>query len=73
MVDYVVAFGGTTPAAVIRKVRPQVLVKGADWPRSRIVGRQVVEAAGGVVRTVPLRGGLSTSRILRRIVERFGK
>jgi D-beta-D-heptose 7-phosphate kinase/D-beta-D-heptose 1-phosphate adenosyltransferase len=73
MVDYVVPFGGDTPLALIRKVRPHVLVKGADWPKSRIVGRAVVEGSGGAVRTVPLRRGLSTSRILRRIVARFGR
>ncbi len=65
-VDYVVPFGETTPARLIAALRPDVLVKGGDYHRSRIVGRGTVEAAGGRVVTVPLRRGRSTSLLIRR-------
>lgn len=70
-VDYVVRFRESTPAVLIRKVRPHVLVKGGDWAGSRIVGRKTVEAGGGTVRVIPLRKGISTSRLIARIVSRF--
>ena len=44
-----------------------MLVKGGDWPLERIVGRDFMEARGGRVLTVPLREGLSTTRIVERI------
>jgi rfaE bifunctional protein nucleotidyltransferase chain/domain len=70
-VDYVVLFAEPTPGALIRTVRPHVLVKGGDWRRSRIVGRDTVRAAGGRVRVVPLEKKVSTTKIIRRILERF--
>jgi D-beta-D-heptose 7-phosphate kinase/D-beta-D-heptose 1-phosphate adenosyltransferase len=67
-VDYVVVFSEATPAAIVRAVRPRVLVKGGDWSPGRIVGRETVTADGGEVRVVPLRRGLSTSALLHRIL-----
>lgn len=72
-VDFVILFPEETPDRLIRAVRPQVLVKGSDWGRSRIVGRETVEAAGGEVRVLPLRRGVSTTRIIHRILKRFGR
>jgi D-beta-D-heptose 7-phosphate kinase/D-beta-D-heptose 1-phosphate adenosyltransferase len=72
-VDFVVLFREETPERLIRAVRPQVLVKGGDWGRSRIVGRETVEADGGEVRVLPLRRGVSTTRIIQRILKRFGR
>jgi D-beta-D-heptose 7-phosphate kinase/D-beta-D-heptose 1-phosphate adenosyltransferase len=69
-VDYVVRFGEATPEAIIRAVRPQVLVKGGDWAPNRIVGSEIVRRDGGVVRVVPLRRGISTSRLIERILSR---
>jgi rfaE bifunctional protein nucleotidyltransferase chain/domain len=66
-VDLVVAFDEDTPERLIEAVRPQVLVKGGDWPLDRIVGREFVEAQGGRVTTVPLREGLSTTALIERI------
>jgi D-beta-D-heptose 7-phosphate kinase/D-beta-D-heptose 1-phosphate adenosyltransferase len=65
-VDCVVPFGEATPARLIVRIRPDVLVKGADYRRAEIVGRDTVEAAGGRVVTVPLRRGRSTSDLIRR-------
>ncbi len=66
-VDYVVIFGQDTPARLIERLRPDVLVKGGDWSRDRIVGREVVEAAGGRVVRLPLLKGHSTTRLAGRV------
>jgi D-glycero-beta-D-manno-heptose 1-phosphate adenylyltransferase len=66
-VDLVVIFDDETPAAVIRAMQPDVLVKGADWATDAIVGRDTVEARGGRVVRVPLEARWSTSAILERI------
>ncbi len=71
-VDLVVSFDDDTPLRLIEAVRPHVLVKGGDYAVGDIVGREVVEAHGGRVATVPLREGLSTSEIVRRIREGMG-
>jgi D-glycero-beta-D-manno-heptose 1-phosphate adenylyltransferase len=66
-VDAVVIFREETPYELIRRLRPDVLVKGADWPADRIVGRDIVEAWGGTVIRVPVEAGHSTSEIIRKI------
>jgi len=66
-VDYVVPFAEDTPLAVVRTLRPDVLVKGADWSEEDIVGRDDVLATGGRVERIPLVAGVSTSEIIRRI------
>ncbi len=66
-VDYVVIFDASTPRELIRRLRPDVLVKGGDWGPEEIVGRQEVEAAGGRVVSVPLEPGYSTTSILERV------
>ncbi|HEY8369734.1 MAG TPA: NUDIX domain-containing protein [Thermodesulfobacteriota bacterium] len=70
-VDHVVIFDEPDPGPLIAAVRPMVLVKGADWPLERIVGRDTVEAAGGQVVRIPLVEGLSTTALIARIVERY--
>ncbi len=67
-VDFVVIFDEDTPLELIREVRPDVLVKGGDWSVERIVGRDVVEAAGGTVCSIPLLAGHSTTGTVDRIV-----
>jgi D-beta-D-heptose 7-phosphate kinase/D-beta-D-heptose 1-phosphate adenosyltransferase len=66
-VDRVVIYDETTPADLIAALVPDVLVKGADWAKDAIVGREVVEAAGGRVVRVELLQGRSTSALLGRI------
>ncbi len=66
-VDYVTVFNEQDPLRIISNIRPNVLVKGSDWGRNDIIGRDVVEAAGGVVRRVPLIKGHSTSRLVNKI------
>jgi D-beta-D-heptose 7-phosphate kinase / D-beta-D-heptose 1-phosphate adenosyltransferase len=65
-VDLVVVFEQDTPLALIQLVRPNVLVKGADYAREEVVGHEVVEAAGGQVILIDLVPGQSTTNIVRR-------
>ncbi len=66
-VDFVVIFHESDPFQLITAVQPDVLVKGGDWVIDQIVGREIVEARGGIVKTIPLVPGLSTSGLLQRI------
>lgn len=66
-VDFVTIFDESNPLQLIAAVQPDVLVKGGDWGIDLIVGREIVEARGGVVKTVPLVPGLSTTSLLQRI------
>ena len=66
-VDAVSIFDDETPADIIRRVQPDVLVKGADWPADQIVGRDTVEARGGKVILEPVEQGYSTTTLVKRI------
>jgi rfaE bifunctional protein nucleotidyltransferase chain/domain len=72
-VDYVFIFDDLTPKRIIDAIVPDILVKGADWSIAEIVGRDTVENAGGVVLNVPLSAGSSTTEIINKVMERFGK
>jgi D-beta-D-heptose 7-phosphate kinase/D-beta-D-heptose 1-phosphate adenosyltransferase len=72
-VDFVFVFDDPTPQRVIDAIVPDVLVKGADWDITEIVGRGTVESAGGSVLNVPLVEGSSTTDIIKKVLERFGK
>lgn len=63
MVDYVVLFNEETPYELIKDVKPDVLVKGADWDPGDIVGNDIAKET----RTIPFVKGKSTSDIIRRI------
>ncbi len=67
-VDFVMIFEEDTPLELIKAIRPDVLVKGGDWSVERIVGRDVVEEAGGTVCSIPLLDGYSTTGTIDRIV-----
>ncbi len=69
-VDWVVAFAEDTPAALIERLVPDVLVKGGDYTVEQIAGAEAVLRAGGDVRIVSLKEGRSTSRLIDRILER---
>jgi len=66
-VDAVTIFEEDTPLAVLQAVRPDVLVKGGDYRPSEVIGRELVEAAGGRVEIVPLTPEKSTSSLVARI------
>jgi rfaE bifunctional protein nucleotidyltransferase chain/domain len=66
-VDAVSIFDDDTPGDIIRRVQPDVLVKGSDWPADQIVGRDTVEARGGKVILEPVEQGYSTTTLVKRI------
>ncbi len=66
-VDCVVLFDEDTPLALIERLRPDVLVKGADYARDAIVGANEVEGWGGRVVRVPLLQGYSTTELIARL------
>ena len=74
-VDYVMIFDEVDPHNIISYLKPDVLVKGGDWTVETIIGRDVVEGSGGKVISLPYIEGdfSSTSKIIERIVERYGK
>lgn len=67
VVDFVCLFDEDTPLELIMAVVPDVLVKGADWPIDKVVGRDVVESAGGSVQTIEFVPDRSTTSIIERI------
>ena len=66
-VDAVVVFDEDTPQAVIERLQPDVLVKGADWANDAIVGRGTVESRGGRVVRIAIADDHSTSAIIKKI------
>ncbi|MFQ5965355.1 MAG: D-glycero-beta-D-manno-heptose 1-phosphate adenylyltransferase [Candidatus Scalinduaceae bacterium] len=69
-VSYVVLFDELTPEKLIRKIKPDVLVKGEDWREKGVVGHEFVESYGGKVLLAPLLKGVSTTDIVSKIMER---
>ena len=66
-VDFVVIFAEDTPYRLIAQIKPDILIKGADWKGKEIVGADVVRANGGKVELIKYLDGLSTSNILKKI------
>lgn len=67
VVDYVVIFDTDTPLQLIEKVRPDVLAKGADYRPGTVVGEDFVRRSGGRIVLLPLKDGMSTTKIIRAI------
>src|SRR3984957_4441183 len=65
-VDLVVLFEEDTPLNLITRIKPGVLVKGADYTREQVVGHEIVEAHGGEVRLVEILQGFSTTSLVER-------
>ncbi|MBL0310263.1 MAG: D-glycero-beta-D-manno-heptose 1-phosphate adenylyltransferase [Bacteroidetes bacterium] len=65
-VDGVVIFKEETPKKLIHSIRPDFLVKGGDWKKTKIVGSDFVESYGGIVKTIPYLKGFSTTEIIAR-------
>jgi D-beta-D-heptose 7-phosphate kinase/D-beta-D-heptose 1-phosphate adenosyltransferase len=70
-VDYVTSFEEATPLELITLLKPRVLVKGGDWSKETIVGREVVEGLGGKVVVLPFFEGNSTSNLIEAILKRY--
>jgi len=70
-VDYITVFNEPDPLKVITELKPDVLVKGADWIEKEIIGADIVKANGGKVVRVSVVPEVSTSRIIQRIVKSY--
>jgi rfaE bifunctional protein nucleotidyltransferase chain/domain len=66
-VDYISIFGESTPEKLIKRLRPDILVKGGDWKLDNIVGGKFVRSCGGKVRRIPFVKGYSTTSVLKKI------
>jgi rfaE bifunctional protein nucleotidyltransferase chain/domain len=67
MVNYVLLFDEPNPCNIISILRPNILVKGGDWPADQVVGADIVQASGGEVVVVPYLKGFSTTEIIAKI------
>lgn len=68
-VDYVTTFQQDTPFEVIKKLKPDILIKGSDWNKENIVGADFIKGYGGNVYTIKLAYDRSTTSIIKKIVE----
>jgi D-beta-D-heptose 7-phosphate kinase/D-beta-D-heptose 1-phosphate adenosyltransferase len=73
VVDHVCLFDEDTPFEIIRDLVPDILVKGADWAIEKVVGKDIVEHAGGVVRTIEFLPDRSTTSIIDRIAQTMAR
>lgn len=69
-VDYIVPFSENTPKLLIEAIRPDILAKGADWAKDKIVGADFVQSYGGRVYSLKFTKGYSTSRLVEAIKKR---
>lgn len=72
-VDYITIFDEPDPLALIRTIKPDVLIKGADWKEADIIGSDVVKSYGGLVVRIEVVPGISTSRIIQRILKLYDR
>jgi D-glycero-beta-D-manno-heptose 1-phosphate adenylyltransferase len=72
-VDYITIFDEPDPLALIQAIKPDILVKGADWEETKIIGADVVKSYGGEVERIKLVPDISTSGIIRRILKLYGR
>ncbi|MGO8704357.1 MAG: adenylyltransferase/cytidyltransferase family protein, partial [Candidatus Brocadiia bacterium] len=73
VVDSLVIFEEDTPLEAIKAIRPDIIVKGGDYREDQVVGWEVVKSYGGKVVIAPFIEGISTTDIVKKIVERYGK
>lgn len=66
-VDRVTSFDDPTPIALIERLRPDVLIKGSDYTREGVVGGDLVESWGGVVRLADFKDGFSTTQTIAKM------
>ncbi len=72
-IDYIVTFDEETPIKLIEEIKPDILVKGKDWEKKGVVGEDLVKSYGGRLELIELVPGISTSIIIDKIIESYGK
>jgi len=70
-VDYVAIFDEETPLNLIKKINPDILVKGGDWQVSQIVGSEYVMSQGGEAKSLQFIDGQSTTEIIQKILQSY--
>jgi len=70
-VDYIVLFDEETPEKLIKEIKPDILVKGADWEEEKIVGAKFVKSYGGKVERIPFKFETSTTKIIDKILKTY--
>ena len=70
-IDYVCVFNEDTPLELIKKVKPDIIVKGEDWKDKGVVGEDFVRSYGGKVELIALLPGISTSIIIDKILKTY--
>lgn len=70
-VTYVTLFNEKTPLKAIKTLRPNLLIKGADWDKKNIVGADFVKSYGGKIVTIPYLKGYSSTLIIKNIIKKF--
>ncbi|MFH1223770.1 MAG: D-glycero-beta-D-manno-heptose 1-phosphate adenylyltransferase [Pseudomonadota bacterium] len=68
-IDHICIFNEDTPLELIKKVKPDILVKGEDWKDKGVVGEDLVRSYGGKVKLIELLPGISTSSIIEKILK----
>jgi D-beta-D-heptose 7-phosphate kinase/D-beta-D-heptose 1-phosphate adenosyltransferase len=71
-VDYTTFFEEDDPFNIVKTLKPDVLVKGGDWPVDKIIGGDLVNSWGGKVMNIPVVPGRSTTNLIELIRERYG-
>ncbi len=72
-VDFVTFFSEDTPFKLIARLKPDILVKGADWNKDKIIGADLVRGWGGKVLAIRLAPGRSTSNLIKKIAQLYQK
>jgi len=70
-IDHIILFDEETPLELIKELKPDVLVKGADWKDKGVVGEDIVKSYGGKVELIELLPGISTSSIIEKILKTY--
>ena len=66
-IDFVTIFSELTPLELINYLKPDVLIKGGDWPEEKVVGRKEIKKWGGRVAIIPEVEGKSTTNVVEKI------
>lgn len=72
-VDYVIIFSEDTPYNLINKIKPGILVKGADWDEDKIVGADIVKSNGGEIKRIRFVENNSSTNIIDKIIQLYTK
>jgi rfaE bifunctional protein nucleotidyltransferase chain/domain len=70
-VDFIIIFKELTPLELINYLKPDILIKGGDWPEEKVVGREEVKKWGGRVAIIPEVEGKSTTNIVEKIKKTY--